>query len=320
MLETSARLLRLLSLLQVHRDWTGADLASRLDVTPRTLRRDVDKLRSLGYPVHANPGVGGGYRLGPGSSLPPLLLDDEEAIAVAVGLRSAAVGTVQGVGEASVRALAKIDQVLPPQLRRRVETLGAVMVPMTGFEAPAVSAAALTLLASACRDRQRVRFDYTTRDGAAARREAEPHRLVHTGRRWYLVAYDLGRADWRTFRVDRMTPHEPIGPRFEPREPPSEDAAAWASWELGVDQYRYQVRFVMHAPMAVVAERVAPGSGVVEAIDDRTCALNTGSNSLDALLLHVAVMGFEFEVAEGPEELRERVREVAGRLANSVGA
>ncbi|MDX5574184.1 YafY family protein, partial [Streptomyces sp. ID01-9D] len=215
MLETSARLLRLLSLLQAHRDWSGADLADRLGVTPRTVRRDVDKLRELGYPVNASRGTGGGYQLGAGAELPPLLLDDEEAVAVAVGLRTAAGHGIEGIGESSVRALAKLEQVLPNRLRRRVGALGAFTVPMLhGPEASAVDPGVLTELAGACRDAERLRFAYRTHDGEDSRRTVEPHRLVCTERRWYLVAWDLERADWRTFRVDRITPTPPHGPRF----------------------------------------------------------------------------------------------------------
>lgn len=217
---TSARLLRLLSLLQAHREWSGADLADRLGVTARTVRRDVDRLRELGYPVHASPGTGGGYQLGAGAALPPLLLDDEEAVAVAVVLRTAAGGGLEGIEETSVRALAKLEQVLPDRLRRRVEAFTSFTVPMLGGRGgPTVGADVLTELAFACRDRERVRFDYRDHQGREGRRTVEPHRLVFTERRWYLVAWDVDRRDWRTFRADRLTPRPPHGPRFEPRRP-----------------------------------------------------------------------------------------------------
>ncbi|RCV50191.1 helix-turn-helix transcriptional regulator, partial [Marinitenerispora sediminis] len=192
MLETSARLLRLLSLLQTHRDWTGAELADRLGITTRTVRRDVEKLRTLGYPVHAAPGVAGGYRLGAGAALPPLLLDDDEAVAVAVGLRTAAGGTVAGIEESSVRALAKLEQVLPSRLRHRVTTLHAVTVAVPDSGA-AVAPDVLTAIAAACRAHERLRFDYRDHAGQPSVRDVEPHRLVHTGRRWYLVAWDTDR-------------------------------------------------------------------------------------------------------------------------------
>lgn len=217
MLETSARLLRLLSLLQAHREWSGADLADRLGVTSRTIRRDVDRLRELGYPVNASPGTGGGYQLGAGAELPPLLLDDDEAVAVAVGLRTAAGQGIEGIGETSVRALAKLEQVLPSRLRRRVSALNTFTVPMLrGPQPSAVDPGVLTELANACRDGERLRFEYRDHGGSPTRRNVEPHRLVCTERRWYLVAWDVDRDDWRTFRADRITPTPPHGPRFTP--------------------------------------------------------------------------------------------------------
>ena len=211
------------SLLQGRRDWTGPELAARLGVSPRTLRRDMDKLRGLGYPVDATPGTAGGYRLGAGAMLPPLLLDDEEAVAVAIGLRTAAGGTITGIEEASVRALAKLEQVLPSRLRHRVSALHSVTVPLPGA-GPPVDPAVLTVIATAARDRLRIGFRYTSHDGTQGGRAAEPHQLVHTGRRWYLLAWDLARGDWRTFRADRIQPRIPTGPRFVPREPPGGDA------------------------------------------------------------------------------------------------
>jgi predicted DNA-binding transcriptional regulator YafY len=225
--DTSARLLRLLSLLQTPRDWTGTELAERLDVTTRTVRNDVERLRDLGYPVHGTRGAIGGYRLGAGSALPPLLLDDEEAVAVAVGLRTAAGGSVAGIEEPSLRALAKLEQVLPSRLRRRVNALQTytVSVPLDR-PGPVVSPELLTAIVAACRDHERLRFDYRSRDAAASRRDVEPYRLVNWGRRWYLVAWDTMRGDWRTFRVDRMdSPRTPTGPRFAPRPLPDEDLA-----------------------------------------------------------------------------------------------
>jgi len=316
-LETSARLLRLLSLLQIHRDWSGADLADRLGVTPRTVRRDVDKLRSLGYPVHATTGTAGGYRLGAGAALPPLLLDDEEAVAVAIGLRSAAQGSVEGIAEASVRALAKIDQVLPSRLRRRVEALRAATVTVDS-RAAKVSADALALLAAACRDRERVRFEYTARAGEGSAREVEPYRLVHTGRRWYLVAYDLKRADWRTFRVDRMRPKEPTGPRFAPREEPDRDTAGWTARRLAVDQYPYRARITMFAPAQAVADRIPPEYGLIEPLDGGSCMLTMGGDRLEVMALYVTMVGVEFRVHE-PAELVEQVRATAARMARAAG-
>jgi predicted DNA-binding transcriptional regulator YafY len=316
MLETSARLLRLLSLLQHHRDWSGPQLASLLSVTVRTVRRDIDRLRELGYPVHATTGNTGGYRLGAGAVMPPLLLDDDEAVAVALGLRTAAGGTVAGIEETSVRALAKLEQILPPRLWHRVSLLGAATVAQHRPGA-VVSAHLLTTIAAACRDHQRLRVDYRRHDGTDTTRTVEPYKLVHASRRWYLVAYDLDRADWRTFRVDRLRPWTPAGPRFTPRVPPADDVGAYASWAVGVARYRYQARFNMYAPASQVAERVPADAGVVEAVDERTCTLRAGSNSLDGLALHVALLGFDFTVDE-PAELIEHFRTLHARIGHAI--
>lgn len=201
--DASSRLLALLALLQSRRERTGPDLAARLGVTGRTVRRDVDRLRALGYPVESVPGPRGGYRLGAGAAMPPLLLDDEEAVAMAVGLRTAARSGITGIGENALAAMVKLEQVLPPRLRGRVQALAAISTTLAPA-GPTVDPDVLAVLAGACRDRLRVRFDYRARDGASGRREAEPHALVHHHSRWYLLAWDLTRADWRTFRMDRL--------------------------------------------------------------------------------------------------------------------
>ncbi|WP_436844167.1 helix-turn-helix transcriptional regulator [Streptomyces subrutilus] len=318
MLETSARLLRLLSLLQAHREWTGADLADRLGVTPRTVRRDVDRLRELGYPVNASPGTGGGYQLGAGAELPPLLLDDDEAVAVAVGLRTAAGNGVEGIGEASVRALAKLEQVLPSRLRRRVSALNEFTVPMLrGAERSTVDPAVLTELATVCRDTERLRFGYRDHEGNVTRRTVEPHRLVCTERRWYLVAWDLDREDWRTFRADRIEPRPPHGPRFVPREPPAGDLAAYVS--QGVSQRVYAARAVVRLKVSAqeAARTVGPSDGVLEPVDDESCLLRTGAVSLDVMVIHVMLLGCEFEVVE-PPELTDRIRAARDLLGRAV--
>ncbi|KMO95167.1 helix-turn-helix transcriptional regulator [Streptomyces roseus] len=318
MLETSARLLRLLSLLQAHRDWTGSDLAERLGVTPRTVRRDVDRLRELGYPVNASPGTGGGYQLGAGAELPPLLLDDDEAVAVAVGLRTAAGNGVEGIGEASVRALAKLEQVLPGRLRRRVSALNEFTVPMLrGPGRATVDPSVLTELASACRDAERLRFDYRDHAGSVSRRAVEPHRLVCTERRWYLVAWDLDRGDWRTFRADRIEPRPPHGPRFSPRPGPAEDLAAYVS--RGVSQGVYAARAVLRlkVPAEAAAAIVGPSQGTLEPLDAESCLLRTGAVSLDVLVIHVMLLGCEFEVVE-PPELADRIRAARDLLGRAV--
>jgi len=315
MLETSARLLRLLGLLQTPRDWTGAELGQRLEVDVRTVRRDIQKLRDLGYPVHATPGAAG-YRLGAGTKLPPLLLDDEEAVAVAIGLRTAAIGTVTGIEETSLRALAKLEQVLPSRVRHRVNLLQSVTVtvPAAG---PTVDPDVLTVVAAACREHERLRFDYRSHDGTDSIRDTEPHRLVHTGRRWYLVGWDTARRDWRTYRVDRIRPRIPTGPRFAPRQAPDVDLAGYLAHGVSTAPYRYQARITLDVPAETAAERIPPTVGVIEAVDSRTCLLYTGSNSLDEIAVYVASFGFRFHIHE-PPELIARIRNLATRLTDAV--
>jgi predicted DNA-binding transcriptional regulator YafY len=310
MLQTSARLLRLLSLLQARADWSGPELADRLGVTTRTVRNDVERLRRLGYPVSARPGVGGGYRLGAGAALPPLLLDDDEAVAVAVGLRTAAGGTVTGIQETSVRALAKLEQVLPSRLRHRVAALqtATVQIPAPG---PTVDAHVLTAIAGACRDHQRLRFDYRDHDGSASIRTVEPHRLVHDRGRWYLVAWDVDRQDWRTFRGDRIQPRTPTGPRFVPRDPPDGDVVTYLLRGVGAATWRFRARVTVHAPAAAVAGRVPPAV-LVEAVDEHTCVVDVGSETPLLLAVYLGMIGADFEVAE-PPELVEQLRVLADR-------
>lgn len=317
MLETSARLLGLLSLLEARRTWTGPELAERLDVGVRTIRRDIGKLRSLGYPVHADPGVAGGYRLGAGAALPPLLLDDEEAVAVAVGLRTAAGGSVAGIEETSVRALAKLEQVLPSRLRRRVAALGDYTEPMPATPGPKVDAEALATIAAACRDNEGLRFGYRSRENATSRRQVEPHRLVHLNRRWYLVAWDTGRDDWRTFRVDRIAGRLSPGARFAPRPLPGGDAAAFVSEGVATLSERWKAEIVLHAPVAEAKKRVPSHHGSLTAIDDDRCLLHVGADWLPALAIYIANVGYEFEVRE-PPELVDEVRALAGRFTRAT--
>ena len=318
MLETSARLLRLLSLLQTHREWSGGSLANRLGVSPRTVRRDVDRLRELGYPVHSTSGTAGGYQLGAGAELPPLLLDDEEAVAVAVGLRGAAHGGIEGITESSARALAKLEQVLPHRLRRRVGALTEYTVPMhREHTGPAVVAGVLTELAHACRDHERLRFRYAAHDGTPSRRSVEPHRLVTTHRRWYLVGWDLDREDWRTFRADRITLTPPHGPRFAPRTPPAEDLAAWVSEGVSTRAYAVHGTVLLRASMEEAAARISLSTGTLEAVDAGSCLLRTGGWSMEALVVHILLLGIDFEVRE-PGELVEYVRRLRGRLDRSL--
>ncbi|MGP3968102.1 helix-turn-helix transcriptional regulator [Streptomyces sp. 6N223] len=323
MLETSARLLRLLSLLQTPREWSGTDLAERLEVTTRTVRNDVERLRRLGYPVHATRGAVGGYRLGAGSTLPPLLLDDEEAVAVAVGMRTAAGGSVTGIEESSLRVLSKLEQVLPPRLRRRVNALTTYTAAVPARQGgPQVSYELLTTIVNAARDHERLRFDYVTREAgaAAALRDVEPYRLVNWGRRWYLVAWDTGRADWRTFRVDRVAdPRTPTGPRFAPRPLPDEDVAAYVSRGVASAGWRYQARVTVHAPAEAVAERLPPGIGSVEAVDDRTCRLTIGAGSPGMLAAWLGALETDFTVdpAEAPE-LADQLKALADRYRRAA--
>ncbi|WP_433431283.1 helix-turn-helix transcriptional regulator [Nonomuraea sp. CA-141351] len=315
MLETSARLLKLLSLLQAHREWTGPELSTRLGVSTRTIRNDVERLRSLGYPVHATPGVAGGYRLGAGASLPPLLLDDEEAVAVAVGLGRAAGGGVEGIEETSVRALAKLEQVLPSRLRRRVNTLNSYTVQIPG-NAPSVAPEVLTTIANAARDHERLRFDYTGHEGETTVRNVEPHRLVHRRGRWYLVGYDVERQGWRTFRVDRVRPRTPSGPRFTPRELPGDgDVAAFVERGVNTAMWRYRATVLLHTPAGQVKE-LAPGLEV-EPVDEATCLLRLGGDDLNGMAVWIGFVGVDFEVLD-PPELAEHVLKLSERYRRAV--
>ncbi|WP_166347298.1 helix-turn-helix transcriptional regulator [Phytoactinopolyspora limicola] len=318
MLETSARLLRLLSLLQARREWTGSQLATRLGVSARTIRNDVEKLRSLGYPVNAAPGASGGYHLGAGADLPPLLLDDEEAVAVAIGLRTAAGGAVDGIEETSVRALAKLEQVLPSRLRRRVNALQSQTVAVPYDQpAPVVNAEVLAAISLACRDHERLRFGYQSHGGEATSRSVEPYRLVRWGRRWYLVAWDLARADWRTFRVDRITSCHPVSARFMPRDLPDDDLAAYVARQVSVAPRRYQATFRLHASVEQMRARLPAAVGTLEEIDASTCLLRSGNDSLDELAVHIGMAGVDFEVLE-PPELIDHVRTLAERYSRAT--
>ncbi|MEV8341394.1 helix-turn-helix transcriptional regulator [Streptomyces niveus] len=322
MTDSPVRLLRLLSLLQSHRDWSGAGLAARLGVSERTVRRDVDRLRELGYPVTASPGTGGGYRLGPGAELPPLLLDDDEAVAVAVGLRTAAGQGIEDIGESSVRALAKLEQVLPDRLRRRVRALHSFTVPMLRPpRSSGLDPAVLTELAQLCRDTERLRFEYRDHAGARSRRSVEPHRLVCTERRWYLVAWDLEREDWRTFRADRITPRPPHGPRFTPRRPPADDLAAYVAQGVSTGAYAARAAVRLLTPLAEAADRIAPSIGTLEADGPHACILRIGAENLDTIVFYLMIFGFDFEPIE-PDELTEAItgaRDLLSRALHTQG-
>ncbi len=304
--------MRLLSLLQAREFWSGGDLARRLEVTERTLRRDVDRVRSLGYPVHSTSGIAGGYRLGAGASRPPLLLDDEEAIAVAVGLQMAAGGSVDEIGEASTRALAKLEQVLPKRLRRRLAALRSSIVRLAD-RGPTVKMSDVSSLASACSDRRELCFLYRDFGGAASSRTVEPHRIVHTAGRWYLVAWDGGRNDWRTFRIDRMESPAPTGAHFLPRSAPGDDVGAYVAQGVASLTHRYRARVTLHAPIEAVRDRISWGSANLESVDEHSCLLHTGAFSLESLAAWVIAIGVDFEVGE-PPELREHIQRLVDRL------
>jgi predicted DNA-binding transcriptional regulator YafY len=316
MAQTTERVLHLLGLLQQRPVWTGPELAERLGVTTRSIRRDVERLRALGYPVQAAQGVGGGYQLGRGRGLPPLLLDDSEAVAVAVSLRMAAGGTVSGASEAALRTLAKLDQVMPPRLRSEVRAIHQATQTLDSGQAT-VDGDALLRVARAVRDTVRIRFDYESRDKTPTSRTVEPVGLVATGRRWYLMAYDIDREDWRSFRLDRMSSVEPTTWRFRARE--HEDPASYVQRAVTSAAYRFQARIVVHAPLREVADRTSVRSVILTAIDDGTTLLEAGAETLYGLAFHLSVLGWEFEVQE-PAELRTALAEMGGRALRAAGA
>ena len=316
MAQTTARVLQLLGLLQSRPVWPGPELAERLGVTERSVRRDVERLRDLGYPVEASKGVGGGYRLGAGRALPPLLLDAEEAVAVAVCLRLAAGGTVAGVGEAALRTLTKLDQVLPGRLRAQVAAVHEATVTLDSQSA-AVDPDVLLTLARASRDRHRVRFGYVDRGGDATDRLAEPYRMVATGRRWYLLAFDLDKDDWRTFRLDRMREVEATTWVFAARDAP--DAAEFVSRSVTQSPYRHVAKVRFEAPAAEVAQHIPPSAGTVEAEGEDACVLTAGADHLDHLCVYLASVGADFTVLE-PPELRTVMADLAARLTRAAGS
>lgn len=294
MADTTTRTLKLLALLQAHRLWAAAELADRLETTERTVRRDVDRLRELGYPVHSIRGSGGGYQLSPGGSMPPLVVDEEEAVAIVAALRGATSGSAAGLAEASVRALAKVTQVLPPKLRRRADAVRAMSVVMPGSAAPQLDAEALTTVALACRDAVELEFDYAPAQRAgrvAGRRRVEPLRLVPVGRRWYLLAYDLDRADWRTFRLDRLERAKPGKRSFAPRSVPGGDPGEYVRNSLRSATESHEVKVLVHASADVVRAKVGryveaqehpDGAMVTMQVDDaRWVAMAMGSLDAD---------------------------------------
>ncbi|NLF04490.1 MAG: WYL domain-containing protein [Actinomycetales bacterium] len=321
---TSGRLLSLLSLLQARRDWPGHVLAERLGVSDRTVRRDVDRLRELGYPVQATLGPDGGYRLAPGADLPPLLFDDEQAVGLAVALRLAATSGAD-IDDGATRALATLRQVMPSRLRHRIDALEITTVPDGAPPSP-VAPDVLHAVSLASQRREILRFDYagaTTRsdDGLPPTRRAEPHHLVARAGRWYLLAWDLERADWRTFRVDRMTPRTPTGPRFAPREVPCGDPAAFVAARFkgsdGPDAWPCQGTVILHLPAADVAPFAA--GATVEAIGADRCRVTLGAWSWTAVAASVARFDADVEIV-GPPELADACAALAERFARASRA
>ncbi|QGG95232.1 helix-turn-helix transcriptional regulator [Actinomarinicola tropica] len=317
-MSTAARLLDLLALLQVPRSWPGQELAQRLGVAPRTLRNDVERLRSLGYRIDGVRGPAGGYRLGSGARMPPLLLDEEDVVAVAASLLTQR-GHVAGLDESAERALAKLEQIMPPALQRRAAALrvAVVQVPADAPAAP-VDAEVLSVVSAACRDHEVLRADYRRHDSATTeRRIVEPYRIVTWGRRWYLYAYDTVRRDWRTFRMDRLVPNPPAGPRFAPRPLPVDDVAAHVSRGAAAAAWTHRATVVVLAPAAELAH-VPGAAGTIEPLDDRTCRFTTGAEDLRTLAVHLGRLGWDFRVEE-PDELRDELRTLAERYARAAG-
>ena len=319
MAETSARLLSLLSLLQTPREWPGPELARRLDVTTRTVRNDVERLRRMGYPVQATRGAVGGYRLSAGAAMPPLLLEDDEAVAVAVSLRTATGGAVEGLEETALRALTKLQQVLPPRLGRRVDALQSHTVRVSGQRrGPQVEAGLLALIAATARDREIMRFRYADHSGTGTERRVEPYRLVNWGRRWYLVAFDLERADWRTFRVDRITEPRTIGHRFTLRPLPAADIAAYVAAKTRQVQMKVRGRAIVHAPAGEVAARMGSWGGSIEPQGPDSCLVQLGGRSVDDIAFWLGVLEADFELVDSPE-LAAAVQRIADRYARAAG-
>jgi predicted DNA-binding transcriptional regulator YafY len=309
--EGAARLLRLLTLLQSRAQWRGDELAGRLGVTSRTLRRDVTRLRDLGYPVDADPGVAGGYRLGRGGRLPPLLLDDDEAVAIAVGLRVATATAVEGVEAAAVAALSKLDGVLPARLRDRVDAVQTGTVQLPGPDVPRIDTDVLVTLARGCRHTEGLRFGYTDNHGVVSARWVEPLRVVHTGRRWYLVARDRDRDAWRTFRVDRVVSPVLTGQRYTLVDPP--DPVALVSEGTAVAPYSVTGSVLVYAPYERVRGVIPATTAVVSRIDDDTALVRVAAWDLAPLADFVLRIPFDFEVRD-PPELRDRIAEIAARI------
>ena len=311
---TTERVLRLLDLLHRRRTWTGAQLAEALGVTTRCVRRDVQRLRDLGYPVDATGGVGGGYRLGRGSDVPPLPLDPDEALAVAVGLRFAATGGVHGLRGPALAALAKLEAVLPRSQRARLSAIEAASEAWAP-DGPTVDAGVLMALATACRDSLATTMDYRTRGGDQASRRLQPLRLVHSEQRWYLLAWDRDRSDWRTFRLDRVRSGSvALGAPLPPRRPPTDDVAAYVGDAL-TKGYRHQARVRLHAPAEIIRPRIGRYATVTPAGDDH-CWLDAGADDLDGMARWLVLLAVAIDQVT-PEALREAMARLAEGLSRA---
>ena len=312
-MSTSSRLLALLALLQVPRAWSGSDLAERLEVSRRTIRRDVDRLRDLGYPVEGTVGVEGGYRLVAGAAMPPLLLDDEEAVAIAISLRTAAGSAVAGIDETSIRALAKLEQVLPPRLRSRVAALGAATAPLTWYR-PTVDPEILMTIARAIGSGERLQFAYQSPDGTDRRREVEPKGLVVIGRRWYLLAWDVDRDDWRTFRIDRVEdPWTAAAPGARHELPDGLDAAAFVRQQQLGQAPTYRMVATVEGTTEHVARRIGDELCGIEPLGANRCRVTIDGDTLDWLAFRLLLVDADFEIHE-PAELVTYMRRLGERL------
>lgn len=315
-METAERLLKLLGLLEGRIDWTAEELSRRLEVTPRTIRRDIARLRDLGYPVEAMSGPGGGYRLGSGGKLPPLLLDDEEALAVALGLRVSATTAVGGLEDSSLSALAKLEHVLPARLRSRLEDISDATTSTLGPSRTEADHSVLALVAATIRRGERLRLGYIDGEGKVTRRHVEPVRLVHTGRRWYLVVFDLDRDDWRTFRLDRVSEPVNTGIRAARRRGP--DPVELVQRGITVDSWNFHARVRLAAPEDLARRHIAPTVGTIEAIDDSSCRLVIGADEMAWLARYLLNIPIEFEV-ESPQELKAELAMIGRRLVERFG-
>jgi predicted DNA-binding transcriptional regulator YafY len=325
MANTSSRTLRLLSLLQTHRFWPGGELAERLEVSERTLRRDIERLRDLGYPVHSARGVEGGYQLAQGGSMPPLVVDEDEAIAMVVALGGTASALSGGLGEASLSALSKVVQVLPNRLRRRAEALRAATVDAPFSQAPEVDAGVLSVVAQAIRDHERLRYAYTARGGRSpgeqVRRHVEPHQLVTVGRKWYLLGYDLDRQDWRSFRLDRLRDPEGTRAVFRPREIPGGDAAAYVRRGLGAGDETLHLTVLVAAPRRHVERRIGPWARIVD--DGETdgspwVRLAIEANDPNWAAFGLAHLAAPVTLESAPQAVVDTLHEWSARLADTA--